>query len=264
MRKNKGMSFLFDEIVFGPVSSRRFGVSLGINLLPETMKYCTFNCVYCECGLTSRDQESRAKLYSTNEVIDALSSRFHELHLKGLKPDNITYAGNGEPTLHPGFTQIIDKTIELRDQYFPEAKITVLSNSSRLGRESVRTSLMKIENNVMKLDAGSEQMFQAINRPLANVTLNNIVEDLKKFKGKVIIQTLFIKGVVKGVEIDNTSDEEVSLWLNHINEIRPSLVMLYSISRATPEEGLLKVNGSELESIAGKVRALNIEAEVYK
>ncbi len=257
------MSFLFDEIVFGPVSSRRFGVSLGINLLPETMKYCTFNCVYCECGLTSKDQESRARLYSTAEVISALSTRFSELHSKGLKPDNITYAGNGEPTMHPGFAKIIDKTLELRDLYFPEAKITVLSNSTRLNKEPVIDALMKINNNVMKLDAGSEEMFQSINRPLPEVTLRGIVDDLKKFKGKVIIQTLFISGRVKGIDIDNTTEEEVNLWLNHLAEIRPSLVMIYSISRATPEEGLMKVNADKLEEIAKKVRALNIEAEVY-
>ncbi|HLN52774.1 MAG TPA: radical SAM protein [Lentimicrobium sp.] len=257
------MSFLFNEIVFGPVSSRRFGVSLGINLLPDTMKYCTFNCVYCECGLTSKDQDSRAKLYPTGEVISALEERFRELHEKGLKPDNITYAGNGEPTIHPGFPQIIEKTISLRDIYFPDAKITVLSNSTRINEKEIRDSLMKIDNNVLKLDAGSEAMFQAINRPLSPVTLGRIVQDLQKFEGKVIIQTLFIKGRIHDVDIDNTTDEEVNLWLEHLSQINPSLVMLYSISRATPEDGLIKVNREKLESIAEKVRALKLEAEVY-
>jgi wyosine [tRNA(Phe)-imidazoG37] synthetase (radical SAM superfamily) len=257
------MSFLFNEIVFGPVSSRRFGVSLGINLLPDTMKYCTFNCVYCECGLTDYDQESKAKMYSTDEVIAALEERFNELYTKGLNPDNITYAGNGEPTMHPGFAGIIDKTIELRDKYFPKAKVTVLSNATRISKESVRNALLKIENNVLKLDAGSNHMMHAINRPLSNVTIEDIVAELKKFNGNVIIQTLFIRGRTNGVEIDNTTDEEVNLWLNHLKEIKPSLVMLYSISRATPEEGLIKVGKDELESIAEKVRGLNIEAEVF-
>lgn len=257
------MSFLFNEIVFGPVSSRRFGVSLGINLLPDTMKYCTFNCIYCECGLTDKDQDERAKLYTTDEVITALEERFKELHTRGLKPDNITYAGNGEPTMHPGFGKIIDKTIALRDIYFPDAKVTVLSNASRINRDSVRDALLKIDNNVLKLDAGSDKMLYAINRPLLPVNIKGIVEDLKKFKGKVIIQTLFIKGRSNGMDIDNTTDEEVNLWLSHLVEIKPSLVMLYSISRATPEEGLIKIGKEELEIIAEKVRALKLEAEVY-
>lgn len=257
------MSFLFNEIVFGPVSSRRFGVSLGINLLPDTMKYCSFNCIYCECGLTDYDQEERAKLYSTGSIISALEERFRELHEKGLKPDNITFAGNGEPTMHPGFAEVIDKTVALRDVYFPLAKITVLSNSTRLTKDSVRTALEKIDHNVLKLDAGSEEMFRAINRPLSPVTLENIVTDLKKFHGKVIIQTLFIRGVCKGVAVDNTTEHEISLWLKHLNEIRPSMVMLYSISRETPEEGLSKISAEEMEAIAQKVRALDLDVEVY-
>jgi wyosine [tRNA(Phe)-imidazoG37] synthetase (radical SAM superfamily) len=168
------MSFLFNEIVFGPVSSRRFGVSLGINLLPDTMKYCSFNCIYCECGLTDDDQEERAKLYSTDSIICALEERFKELHEKGLLPDNITFAGNGEPTMHPGFAEVIDKTVSLRDVYFPLAKITVLSNSTRLTKDTVRAALEKIDHNVLKLDAGSEEMFRAINRPLSPVTLRTL------------------------------------------------------------------------------------------
>lgn len=255
--------FLFSEIVFGPVSSRRFGVSLGINLLPDTMKYCTFNCIYCECGLTASDQDNHVKLYSTAEILSALEERFNELHEKKLLPDNITFAGNGEPTIHPGFAEIIDKTIALRDIYFSEAKITVLSNSTRLGKKSVHDSLLKIDNNVLKLDAGSEQMFKAINRPLSPITLKDVVEQLKTFNGNVIIQTLFIKGIIKGEVIDNTTDEEIRLWLDHLVEIKPSLVMLYSISRETPEEGLVKISPSELELIAQKVRQRNLNAEVY-
>lgn len=257
------MSFLFNEIVFGPVSSRRFGVSLGINLLPDTMKYCSFNCIYCECGLTDNDQDERAKLYSTGSIISALEERFKELHEKGLLPDNITFAGNGEPTMHPGFAEVIDKTVTLRDTYVPQAKITVLSNSTRLGKDTVRLALEKIDHNVLKLDAGSEEMFRAINRPVSPVTLRNIVSELKKFNGKVIIQTLLIRGTCNGIPVDNTTESEVTLWLEHLAEIRPSMVMLYSISRATPEEGLVKISSEEMESIAQKVRALDIDVEVY-
>lgn len=257
------MSFLFNEIVFGPVSSRRFGVSLGINLLPDAMKYCTFNCVYCECGLTSDDQEERARLYTTDEIMDALEQRFKELHEKNLHPDNITFAGNGEPTIHPGFAGIIKKTIELRDLYFKDAKITVLSNSTRLDKPQVREALSLIDHNVLKLDAGSEKMFQAINRPNSPVTLAKIVDGLQKFEGNVIIQTLFIRGTIRGQFIDNTTEEEIELWLRHLAKIKPSLVMLYSLSREAPEEGLIKVSADDLEKIAFRVRELGISAEVY-
>lgn len=255
--------FLFSEIVFGPVHSRRFGVSLGINLLPDSMKYCSFDCIYCECGLTAKDQEKRAKLYPTSMILSAMHDRFIELKDQKLLPDNITFAGNGEPTMHPGFAEIIDRTLELRNQYFPEAKITVLSNSTRLHNEPVRAALMKIDHNVLKLDAGTDHMFRAINRPLSTVTLHDIVDHLTLFQGNVIIQTLFIRGNCKGVEIDNTTNEEISLWLEHLQRIQPKLVMLYTISRETPEEGLLKVSDDELKQIADKVRAINLDAEVY-
>lgn len=258
------MSFLFNEIVFGPVSSRRFGVSLGINLLPDNMKFCSFNCIYCECGLTDSEQDKHAKLYSTPEIIRALEERFQELHNKGLKPDNITFAGNGEPTIHPGFPEVIDKTISLRNQYFPEAKITVLSNSTRLDKDSVRQALLRIDHNVLKLDAGSEEMYNAINRPLSPVTLQNIVRNISKFNGNVIIQTLLLRGSYNGVIVDNTSDYEINQWLKHLRVIHPKLVMLYTLSRETPEEGLMKVSVAEMEAIAAKVRELNLEVEVYQ
>ncbi len=264
MQKIISMSgFLFSEIVFGPVSSRRFGVSLGINLLPDTMKYCSFNCIYCECGLTAKDQEKHAKLYTTPIILSALEDRFKELNDKQLLPDNITFAGNGEPTMHPGFAEIIDRTIELRDQYFPAAKITVLSNSTRLHNDSIRGALLKVDHNVLKLDAGTDHMFKAINRPVSPITLNDVVDQLTRFNGKVIIQTLFVKGSCNGLAIDNTTDEEISLWLAHLQRIQPSLVMLYTISRETPEEGLLKVSEEELLQIAKKVKGINLNAEVY-
>jgi wyosine [tRNA(Phe)-imidazoG37] synthetase (radical SAM superfamily) len=255
--------FLFNEIVFGPVKSRRFGVSLGINLLPDTMKYCTFNCIYCECGLTLEDQDKKVKLFPTAEIMSALESRFAELKSKGLNPDNITFAGNGEPTIHPDFPSIIDKTIELRNKYFPEAKITVLSNATRLGKPSVLEALKRIDNNVLKLDAGSDRMFKLIDRPNTSHKLSDIIEMLKEFKGNLIIQTLFLRGKVNNEVIDNTSTEELNLWLEHVKDLRPKLVMLYSIDRETPEQNLEKISSKELEKIALKVRELDIMAEVY-
>ena len=262
--QNYSMSgFLFDDIVFGPVKSRRFGVSLGINLMPETMKYCSFNCIYCECGLTAPDQEERAKLYTTEQITDAMKQRFIALKSEGLEPDNITFAGNGEPTLHPGFAEIIDRTIELREEYFPKAEITVLSNSTRLHIPTVKQALLKIDNNVLKLDAGSEEMFRRINRPASPVRLSDIVDRLIGFEGNLVIQTLFIRGTVDNQVIDNTTKEEINLWLGHLQRIKPSLVMLYPISRETPEQGLEKIGKDELLAIAVKLEHLNIPYEVF-
>ncbi|MFH1122006.1 MAG: radical SAM protein [Bacteroidota bacterium] len=256
--------FLFDEIVFGPVNSRRFGISLGINLLPENMKFCSFNCIYCECGLTSPDQEKRARLFSKEEITEAMKNRFNELFIKGLKPDNITFAGNGEPTLHPDFAGIIDQTIELRNHFFPEAEITVLSNSTRLHVPAVKNALLKIENNVLKLDAGSEHMFRLINRPASPVRLSEIVDNLASFGGRLVIQTLFLRGKINNRIVDNTSEEEIGLWLGHLERIKPALVMLYSVSRETPEQDIEKVSKQEMVVISGKLDSRHIPNEVFE
>ncbi len=261
---NSMSGFLFDDIVFGPVKSRRFGVSLGINLMPETMKYCSFNCIYCECGLTDSDQEKHARLFTTAEIIEALQKRFEELKKEGLKPDNITFAGNGEPTLHPGFNEIINRTIELRGQYFPQAQITVLSNSTKLHIPSVKEALLKIDNNVLKLDAGSEHMFRLINRPTSPITLAEIVDRLVDFKGNLTIQSLFLRGIVNNQTVDNTSEEELNLWLGHLKRIKPMLVMLYSFSRETPEKNMESIGKKELLSIGKRLDELNIPYEVFE
>lgn len=255
--------FLFNDIIFGPVKSRRFGVSLGVNLLPETMKYCTFNCIYCECGLTDADQDKKAKIPSAARITEALSERFAALSSEGLTPDNITFAGNGEPTIHPGFAEIVDRTIELRNLYFPKALITVLSNSTRLHIVKVKEALLKLDNNVLKLDAGSQEMFDRINRPLSPVKLESIVGQLAGFGGNLTIQTLFVRGLVDGCIIDNTSETEISLWIGHLLKIKPKLVMLYSIDRGTPERGLEKIGAAELNLIAERLAAQGIPSEVF-
>ncbi|HCT71720.1 MAG TPA: radical SAM protein [Bacteroidales bacterium] len=255
--------FLFDDIVFGPVKSRRFGVSLGVNLLPLNMKFCTFNCVYCECGLTNPAQDKKAKLNNTENIINSLENRFRELNNNGLKPDNITFAGNGEPTLHPGFPTIIENTIRLRDEIFPKAEITVLSNATRLHIPEVRNALLKVDNNVLKLDAGTQETFELINRPASPVKLADIVSRLASFGGKVVIQTLFLRGVINGVSIDNTVESEISPWLGYLEKIRPSLVMIYPIERSTPEQGFEKISQAELQGIARRLEPLSIPYEVF-
>ena len=254
---------LFDEIVFGPVKSRRFGVSLGINLLPLHGKVCSFNCVYCECGLTDESKNEKIRLFTAAEIMSSLQSRFEEVKSGGLHPDNITFAGNGEPTLHPEFETIIDKTIQLRDTFFPEALITVLSNSTRLDRENVKRALLRIDNNVLKLDAGTNATFQAINRPTHPVTLEKIVEQLKAFGGNLVIQTMLIRGEVDGKYLDNTTEAELSLYLGYLKEINPKLVMLYPIDRKTPYYTLVKVPEVEFLALASLIEEMGIKAEVF-
>ena len=254
---------LFDEIVFGPVKSRRFGVSLGINLLPLHGKMCSFNCVYCECGLNEESRKERHILFSAAEINASLQSRFKALKSGGLDPDNITFAGNGEPTLHPEFEAIIENTIELRDAFFPKALITVLSNATRLDRDNVKRALLRIDNNVLKLDAGSNAIFQAINRPTYPVTLEKIVQELTSFGGDLVIQTMLIRGGVEGKYVDNTTDEELALYLQHLREINPKLVMLYPIDRQTPYRTLEKVPEAEFKALADRIEMMGFKAEVF-
>jgi wyosine [tRNA(Phe)-imidazoG37] synthetase (radical SAM superfamily) len=254
---------LFDEIVFGPVKSRRFGVSLGINLLPLHGKLCSFNCVYCECGLTHERKQIKQLLFTAAEINASLQSRFEALKTGGLDPDNITFAGNGEPTLHPEFEFIIENSIRLRDKYFPKAMITVLSNATRLDRENIKRALLRIDNNVLKLDAGTNTTFQAINRPTHPITLEKVIADLKSFGGNLTIQTMLVRGEVDGKQVDNTTEEEITLWLQHIREINPKLVMLYPIDRQTPYRTLEKVPEAEFRALALRIEEMGIKVEVF-
>ena len=255
--------FLFEDIIFGPVHSRRLRSSLGINLLPLHRKYCSFNCIYCECGWTKPSDGSEPVFPSRGQVAQFLEKRLISLKEAGHAPDSLTYAGNGEPTLHPEFAGIVEDTIALRDRYFPATKVSVLSNASKTGDQGVFNALLKLDNNIQKLDAGSERFFHLVNQPVSDMSLETIVENLRKFNGKVIIQSLFLRGRWNGEEIDNTGAAEVSLWLNHITMIRPSMVMVYPIDRATPARGLEQVSRPELEEIALKVRQAGIRAEIY-
>ncbi len=256
-------TFLFDKIIFGPVSSRRLGVSLGINLLPATKKVCNFNCIYCECGWTHEIKKADAFFPSREVVYKALDLKLSEMSEQQQRPDVITFAGNGEPTLHPDFPGIIDDSIELRNKYFPGTKIAVLSNSTTITIPGIREALLKVEMNILKLDSGFDLTVKVHNQPRVNVKVTELIENLKKFNGQLIIQTLFLRGIHNGRVIDNTTPDELEAWLKAINIIRPAEVMIYTISRDTPDGGILKkVPLSELKDIAGQVRKLGIKTQV--
>jgi wyosine [tRNA(Phe)-imidazoG37] synthetase (radical SAM superfamily) len=255
-------TFLFGEIVFGPIKSRRLGNSLGVNLLPEDYKYCTFDCLYCECGWTLKNT-SKIKLPSEIEVENALEAKLQQAVEEGVKIDSITFAGNGEPTVHPQFAHIINNTLLLRNKYFPKAKVSVLSNATQIHRSEVVAALQSIEQCILKLDAGLEESFQIINRPLGGLTLNQLVDRLKVFDGNLIIQTLFLRGNIDGKIIDNTTEKEIEAWIKLLVELKPKLVMIYPIERDTPHPDLEKVSDKELQSIASLVRNQGISVEVY-
>jgi wyosine [tRNA(Phe)-imidazoG37] synthetase (radical SAM superfamily) len=256
-------TFLFEDVIFGPVNSRRLGVSLGLNLVPVNRKVCTFNCIYCECGWTN-DRHLPSDGFPSRELIaESLEKKLRELRSGGLLPDALTYAGNGEPTLHPDFGGVIDDTIRIRDKYSPESKVVVLSNASLADRPGIREALARADRNILKLDTGIEDTFQLLNQPPASISLKDIIHNLKLFDRNLIIQTLFIRGSHKGTEIDNTTEEEIKALLSLYNEIMPDEIQAYTIARDTPVTGLDKIPLPELEAIAARIEKLGIETSVF-
>ena len=256
-------TFLFDKIVFGPVKSRRLGVSLGINLLPGSSKVCNFNCIYCECGWTPGPEVKDRKLPSREEVYKALGRKLASMKAKGRVPDVITYAGNGEPTLHPEFGGIIEDSIKLRNRFCPRTRIAVLSNSTSVNRPEIREALLKVDLNILKLDSAFNLTLKIHNQPRINFKVDELIRDLELFNGELIIQTLFLRGEYRGKKIDNTTPEEIAAWLEALKRIRPAEVMIYTISRDTPAESRLeKIPVAELKRIASLVNKLGIQTSV--
>jgi wyosine [tRNA(Phe)-imidazoG37] synthetase (radical SAM superfamily) len=246
-------TFLFDKIIFGPVKSRRLGLSLGINLLPTKTKICNFNCIYCECGWTRDIEKAVSHLPGRREVFEALDLKLSEMKAKNRPPDVITYAGNGEPTLHPDFPGIIDDSIVLRDEYFPEAKIAVLSNSTTISNPLVKAALLKVDMNILKLDSAFDSTVKVLNQPRISIKTEDLIKNLIQFRGKLIIQTLFLRGMYNGIVIDNTTPDELSAWIKAI----------YTILRDTPDIAQLnKVPLKELMEIAALVEKLGIKTKV--
>lgn len=255
-------TFLFDEIIFGPVKSRRLGISLGINLLPVDSKLCSFDCIYCECGWTPKGRPSKGSLPDAGVVKSRLREKLMQMQAEGELPDVITFAGNGEPTLHPEFGKIIEDTVGLRNQYAPQARIAVLSNATTLKNKKVLEALRQVDDNIQKLDSAFEETVRLLDAPRGRFSLEETVEQLCRFNGKVTIQTMFVRGSWKGKQIDNTTSDEVDAWLMLLRKIMPGQVMIYTIARDTPAETLQKVTLEELERIADKVRMAGFEVQV--
>ncbi|MCL1821286.1 MAG: radical SAM protein [Prolixibacteraceae bacterium] len=255
-------TFLFDKVIFGPIVSRRLGTSLGINLLPVSSKLCSFNCIYCECGLNPRRREQKSKLPMRGEVREKLEAKLRNMQAENQPPDVITFAGNGEPTLHPDFASIVDDALDLRNRFAPTAKIAVLSNATMLHRDDVFNALLKVDDNILKLDSAMENTIRLIDCPTAAFSLEKLIAQLIRFNGRLIIQTMFIRGVWKGETIDNTTQKEVDEWIKLMEKIAPRQVMIYSIDRDTPIETLEKTPLDELEKIAGQLRKKGIDVQV--
>lgn len=248
---------IYPSPIFGPIHSRRLGVSLGINLLPADGKSCTFDCIYCECGF-NKDHRPTCKLPTREEVAAALEAKLKDMKANGPTPDVLTFAGNGEPTSHPHFPEIMDDTLRLRDRYFPQAKVSVLSNSTFIHRPAVHDALMRIDNNILKLDTVDAVYINKVDRPVGHYDVRRVIEGLKSFHGHVIIQTMFLKGEIDGEDVDNTGDEYVTPWLEAVKDIRPMEVMIYTIDRETPDHDLLKASHEELDAIRDRVIAAGI------
>ena len=255
------MTSLYDNIIFGPIRSRRLGLSLGVNLLPIESKLCSFDCIYCECGWND-EHPGKRRFNAREDVYNMLDATLEKMVADGTPPDVITFAGNGEPTMHPDFENIIDDTIALRDKHCPNAKVSVLSNATQIHREDVRRALRRVDNNILKLDSAFDATVQLVNKPQGSYTVARTVELLKAFNGELILQTMFLRGEYLGKRVDNTTEEEVSAWLKLVEEIRPKQVMVYSLDRDTPCQTLEKVEKDELHLIAERVEALGIKCSV--
>ena len=250
---------LFDSIVYGPIRSRRLGVSLGMNLMPTTAKLCTFDCVYCECGWNQ--PVSHPVLPTREQVREALASRLIALSSNQL--DVITFSGNGEPTMHPDFLGIIQDTCALRDQYCPNAKVSVLSNSTQLGRQDVVEALRLCDNRILKLDSAIDSTMRLIDQPVNHqLTVAQVMEWLRIFDGDFTLQTCFLRGEYHGQVIDNTTPYELQAWFQAVDSLHPKQVMIYVIDRATPLQTLEKIPAEQMQAIAEPLRDKGIDVIV--
>lgn len=259
----KDQTILFHSVIFGPITSRRLGVSLGVNLSPSDGKICSFDCLYCEAGYNAQGAGTTG-LPAREKVKELLKAKLSQMHAAGQPLDVITFSGNGEPTLHPDFAGIIDDTLALRDRYYPAAKVSVLTNSTRIFDPEVARALKKVDNNILKLDSAVESTMRLLDRPNSpDFTVERVVEALKQFRGTGVIQTMILRGEHAGQKIDNTTDEEIEALIEAYKAISPKEIMLYSIDRSTPEERLERVSSEELAAIADRLRRAGLPAHSF-
>lgn len=256
------MTVLYSSPIFGPIHSRRLGVSLGINLLPSDGKCCSFDCIYCECGF-NKDRVAHERFPSRDEVRDTLDMKLREMLADGPAPDVLTFAGNGEPTMHPEFAEIVKDVIGLRDKYFPKAKVSVLSNATQIVRQDVFDALLLVDNNILKLDTVNSDYISVLDRPVSRLyDVEKIVEAMVRYGDRCIIQTMFLEGEHDGRSVSNVGDEYVLPWIEALKRISPREVMIYTIDRETPSAGLRKASHSVLDGIAQKVKEAGIAVQV--
>jgi len=261
-------TFLFREIVFGPVQSRRLGMSLGINLLPVDKKHCNFDCIYCECGRNVASAVARAgaspipTFAPVQDIYNALEHKLIVMQQTGKMPDAITFAGNGEPTIHPAFAEIIDITVSLREKYAPQSKISVLSNATMLHRREVIDAFKKIDMPILKLDSAIDATIELLNQPAKKMPASKVIEQLQSLSDFCIVQTMFLQGMYRGQTIDNTTSAELDAWERAILAIRPRQTMIYTIARNTPVDTLYKISGEKLREIAARIEKHKIQVHV--
>jgi wyosine [tRNA(Phe)-imidazoG37] synthetase (radical SAM superfamily) len=250
-------TIIYPSPIFGPIHSRRLGISLGINLMPADGKLCSFDCIYCECGFNA-DHRPTLPRPTRDEVAEKLEDVLRKMTTEGQLPDVLTFAGNGEPTCHPHFAEIIGDAIRLRNQYCPQAKVCVLSNSTMIHRQSVHDALMLVDDNILKLDTVNPQYINKVDRPNGHYDVQTIIDRMKAFNGHIIIQTMFMRGQYQGESVDNTSEQYVAPWLDVVKQINPQQVMVYTIDRETPAHGLEKASREQLDAIRDRVIAAGI------
>lgn len=253
-------TFLFNDIIFGPIKSRRLGVSLGVNLLPIDNKICNFNCIYCECGWNQKS--SSIKFPSKDIVLKMMETRLVQMSNTGELPDVITFAGNGEPTIHPDFPSIIEGTLLLRDKFCPQAQVAVLTNATMLHSTAVLNALLSIDRAILKMDSAVENTRAKINLPAKHIPLDTLVQQFSLFGSKLVIQTLFLRATFDGVEIDNTTKDELDALLNIYKRLNPSEVMIYCIDRDTPLQSVYKITSERMDEISRLISSYGIKVSV--
>lgn len=254
-------TFLNPAYVFGPVRSRRLGVSLGVNLNPADGKRCSFDCIYCENGRNA-ERRTASPFPRASDIRLALEQKLAQMAEEGEEPDSITLAGNGEPTLNPEFPQVVDDVLELRERMCPQARVAVLSNGTRAHVREVRDALLRLDDNIQKLDAADPHLVELIDQPAAGYDLERTIEGLSSFGGKVIVQTLFLRGELPEGRFDNSREPYLGLWVDALRRISPRSVMVYTLARDVPTQGLQKLAPVELDAICACVRGLGMECSV--